>query len=375
MKVLLISPKNRTVYNFRGDLIEEIQKREYDVIVTGPNRDNLEKILALGVQFKEIPMNKNGLNPLADLRYLRALMQLVREERPDVVLGYTSKPVIYGSIAAKLAKVPHKAAMVTGVGYAFTARSVKARIIRLIMSMLYKAAFWSCDVAIFQNSNDADEFVQRHLVNREKCVVVNGSGVNMDRFPVAEFPPKVTFFMLSRVMYSKGIREYLEACTIVKQKYPQVRCMLLGACENTQDSLSREALQPYIDHGIIDYYGETDRVADYYRQCSVYVLPSYREGTPRTVLEAMSMGRPIITTDAPGCRDTVLDGKTGFLVPIRDGKAVAEKMIKFVECPELILSMGSASVEYCRKKYDVSIVNQAMCDALKIKERKRDYAI
>lgn len=153
MKVLLISPKNRTVYNFRGDLIKEIQMRGYDVIVTGPNRDNLEKILALGVQFKEIPMNKNGLNPLADLRYLRALMQLVREERPDVVLGYTSKPVIYGSIAAKLAKVPHKAAMVTGVGYAFTARSVKARIIRLIMSMLYKAAFWSCDVAIFQNSN------------------------------------------------------------------------------------------------------------------------------------------------------------------------------------------------------------------------------
>lgn len=368
MKFLLISPKNRTTYNFRGDLIKNIQMHGYDVIVTGPNKDNIERILDLGVRFKEIPMNKNGLNPLADLRYLTALTRLLREEKPDVVLGYTSKPVIYGSIAAKLAKVPHKAAMVTGVGYAFTANTVKAKIIRFIMSMLYKIAFFCCDTAIFQNRDDACEFVCRNLVKQEKCVIVNGSGVNTQRFPVVEFPEQITFFMLSRVMYSKGIREFLEACTIVKRKYPRVRCMLLGACEDIQDSLSRDDLQPYIDNDIIDYYGETDRVIDYYRQCSVYVLPSYREGTPRTVLEAMSMGRPIITTDAPGCRETVLDGKTGFLVPVHNGKAVAEKMIKFIEQPELISSMGEASAEYCRKRYDVSIVNQSMCNALGIKE-------
>ena len=371
MKFLLISPKNRTAYNFRGDLIKEIQSRGYEVIVTGPNQDNMDKIMDLGVKFVEIPMNKNGLNPMADIRYLRSLIKLAKKEQPVAVLGYTSKPVIYGSIAAKIARVPHKAAMVTGAGYAFTAKTTKAKVIRVIMSILYKCAFWCCDTAIFQNNDDAREFVHNHLVKQEKCIVVNGSGVNTEQFPVAEYPSQITFFMLSRVMYSKGIREYLEACTIVKQRYPHVRCMLLGACEDIQDSLSREALQPYIDNGIIDYYGETDRVTDYYRQCSVYVLPSYREGTPRTVLEAMSMGRPIITTDAPGCRETVIDGETGFLVPVQNSTAVAEKMIEFIKHPEKILTMGAASAKYCRQKYDVHIVNQSMCKALKIREEDR----
>ena len=176
--------------------------------------------------------------------------------------------------------------------------------------------------------------------------------------------------MLSRVMYSKGIREYLEACAIVKEKYPEVRCMLLGACEGIQDSLPPEALKAYIDRGIIEHYGETSRVEDYYEQCSVYVLPSYHEGTPRTVLEAMSMGRPIITTDVPGCRGTVIDGKTGFLVPAKNGAAVAEKMIKFIEDPSLISAMGSAAAQYCRGKFDVDKVNDDMCKYLIIEKNE-----
>ena len=190
--------------------------------------------------------------------------------------------------------------------------------------------------------------------------------MNMEKFSVSEYPDQLTFFMLSRVMYSKGIREYLQACTIVKEKYPQVRCMLLGACEGIQDSLSEQDLKPYIEKGIIEHFGETDRVADYYKQCSVYVLPSYREGTPRTVLEAMAMGRAIITTDAPGCRETVIDGKTGFLVPVQDGAAVAEKMIAFIENPELVRRMGAESYAYCRDKFDVHKVNEVMCNYLKI---------
>ena len=174
--------------------------------------------------------------------------------------------------------------------------------------------------------------------------------------------------MLSRVMYSKGIREYLKACEIVKEKHPEVRCMLLGACEGIQDSLSEADLQSYIDRGIIEHFGETDTVADYYKQCSVYVLPSYREGTPRTVLEAMAMGRAIITTDAPGCRETVIDGETGFLVPVKDSKAVAEKMIEFIEKPELVETMGRASLQYCKDKFEVNKVNKDMLKYLKIKE-------
>lgn len=368
MKFILISPKNRTSYNFRGDLIKKIIASGYEVIVTGPNRDNVDKIEELGARFVEIPMNKNGLNPLHDIKYLLALKKLFKEEKPDVTLGYTSKPVIYGSIAAKMAKVPHIAAMVTGAGYAFTVKSAKAKVIKLIMSMLYKKAFSAADIAIFQNSDDKEQFIKEKLVKKEKCVVVNGSGVNTEKFAVAPFPKQITFFMLSRVMYSKGIREYLEACEIVKEKHPEVRLMLLGACEGIQDSISPEELKTYVDRGIIEHFGETDTVADYYKQCSVYVLPSYREGTPRTVLEAMAMGRPIITTDAPGCKETVIDGKTGFLVPTKDAKAVADKMMQFIENPELIETMGKESLAYCVQKFDVNKVNKDMCKYLEIKE-------
>ncbi|MGN0538226.1 MAG: glycosyltransferase family 4 protein [Candidatus Fimenecus sp.] len=375
MKFILISPKNRTAYNFRGDLIRKIIESGYEVIVTGPNRDNVEKIEALGARFVEIPMNKNGVNPLKDLEYQNALCDLFKKEKPDVTLGYTSKPVIYGSIAAKKAGVGHIVAMVTGAGYAFTAQTKKAKLIKAVMSVLYKRAFRCADVAIFQNNDDKAQFVNEHLVSEEKCRVVNGSGVNTERFPIAPYPEQMTFFMLSRVMYSKGIREYLKACEIVKEKHPEVRCMLLGACEGIQDSLSEADLKGYIDRGIIEHFGETDTVADYYKQCSVYVLPSYREGTPRTVLEAMSMGRAVITTDAPGCRETVQNGETGFLVPVKDADALAEKMLAFIENPQWVSEMGAKSAAYCRQKFDVNKVNKDMCNYLNIKGEKENVLV
>ena len=374
MRFILVSPKNRTAYNFRGDLIKRIISCGYEVIVTGPNRVGVEKIEALGARFVEILMNKNGVNPKEDLKYQKALYGLFKKEKPDVVLGYTSKPVIYGSIAAKKAGVPHKVAMITGLGYAFTAQTKKAKAIRAVMSALYKKALNCADTVVFQNPDDREQFVSSGLVKSEKCRVVNGSGVNTNRFSVADYPDKITFFMLSRVMYSKGIREYLRACELVKEKHPEVRFMLLGACENIQDSLSKEDLAPYVEKGIIEHFGETDRVEDYYKQCSVYVLPSYREGTPRTVLEAMSMGRAIITTDAPGCRETVIDGKTGFLVPVKNAEAVAEKMTEFIENPELIKTLGAASAEYAREKFSVDKVNDDMCCHLNI-ERTNKYAV
>ena len=375
MKFILISPKNRTAYKLRGDLVKKNNASGNEVIFTGPKRDKVEKIEALGAKFVEIPMNKNGVNPVKDLEYQKALCDLFKKEKPDAVLGYTSKPVIYGSIAAKKAGVPHIAAMVTGAGYAFTAQTKKAKIIKAIMSVLYKRAFRCADVVIFQNTDDKAQFVNEHLVNPEKCKIVNGSGVNTEKFAVAPYPEQTTFFMLSRVMYSKGIREYLKACEIVKEQHPEVRCMLLGACEGIQDSLSEADLKDYIDRGIIEHFGETDTVADYYKQCSVYVLPSYREGTPRTVLEAMSMGRAVITTDAPGCKETVKNGETGFLVPVKNAEAVAEKMLAFIENPAWISEMGQKSAAYCRQKFDVNKVNADMCQYLDIKGEKENVLV
>lgn len=369
MKFILVSPKNRTAYNFRGDLIKRIIESGYEVIVTGPNRDNVEKIEALGARFAEIPMNKNGTNPMKDLAYQRALEALFRAEKPDAVLSYTAKPVIYGSIAAKKAGVRHITAMITGLGYAFTQKTLKARIIRLIMIMLYKPALKCAHTVVFQNPDDRDEVIRLKLVKPEKCRVVNGSGVNMERFKPLPYPETMTFFMLARVMYAKGIREYLSAAEIVKKKYPDVKFMLLGACENIQDSISRENLQKYIDDGTITYFGETDDVAPYYGKCSVFVLPSYREGTGRVILEAMATKRPIIATDVAGCRETVRNGVTGFLIPAKSSEALAQKMIWFIEHPEKIPEMGEASLAYCKEKYDVRKVNANMLNFCQIEHK------
>lgn len=367
MKFILISPKNRTTYNFRGDLIKEIISKGYEVIVTGPNKDGIEKIEELGVRFELIPLNKNGFNVMADIKYLFTLKKLIREEKPDVTLGYTIKPVIYGAIAAKLANVKNINSMVTGVGYVFTAKTTKAKIIKVFASILYRIGFKCSNTVIFQNKDDMNEFIERKLLKRKKCHLVNGSGVNMEKFKRAEFPARLTFFMLSRVMYSKGIGEYLQAAKKVKAKHPKVRFVLLGAVENIQDSLTMDDLKPYINNGVVEHFGETDDVASYYRQCSVYVLPSYREGTPRTVLEAMVMGRPIITTDAPGCRETVVDGVNGFLVPVQDSNALANKMEWFIKNQYKIKKMGQASYELCRDKFDVRKVNQKMLEHMNVK--------
>ena len=364
MKFILISPKNRTVYNFRGDLIKEIINKGYDVIVTGPDKTDVDKIEALGAKFVEIPMNKNGTSILGDIKYCKRLYKLFKTEKPDITLGYTVKPVVYGAIAAKFAGVKNINSMVTGGGYTFTAKTFKAKILGFIVRFLYKIGFSMADKVIFQNPDDLDEFCNKKLVKHSKCHIVNGSGVNTAHFLPAEYPKQTTFFMLSRLLKSKGVAEYLEAAKIVKEKYPETRFCLLGKYEtNMKDALSKDYVEQFIANGIIERFEETSDVRPYYADCSVYVLPSYREGTPRTVLEAMAMGRPIITTDTNGCRDTVIDGKNGFLVTIGNSSQLADAMIKFVENAELIKTMGEESVIYCHQKFNVNKVN---CDMINI---------
>ena len=366
MKFILISPKNRTAYNFRGDLLKEIAAKGYEVVVTGPNSENIDKIEELGARFKLIHLDKAGLNLAGDIKYFYKLWRFLKKEKPDITLGYTIKPVIYGALAARLAGVKNINSMVTGVGYVFTAETPKANLIKRLVSLLYRLGFKCAHTVIFQNKDNPQEFTEQRLLKPEKCRLVNGSGVNMGVFKPAPYPERLTFFMLSRVMYSKGIREYLQAAKKVKARYPEVIFMLLGAVENQQDSMKIEDLAPYIEEGVIDYYEETDDVRHYYRQCSVYVLPSYREGTPRTVLEAMAMARPVITTDAPGCRETVIDGLNGFLVPVQDSIALAEKMEWFIDNQEQIEKMGQESLRLCREKFDVHKVNRDMLGHMKL---------
>ena len=361
MKFVLISPKNRTVYNFRGDLIKEIIAKGYEVVVTGPDRIDVDKIEALGARFKEIPMEKTGTSISSDLRYCENLTRFLKQEKPDVTLGYTVKPVVYGAIAAKRAGVKNINCLITGGGYTFVSRSVKARILGMIVRNLYRAGLLNATHVIFQNKDDRKEVCAKHLVNKKKCSYVNGSGVNIDHFKPLPFPEEPVFFMLSRLLKSKGVGEYLEAARTVKKQYPQAEFKLLGKYEYVmQDAMDHDYVESFIKDGTIERFEETDDVRPYYEKCSVYVLPSYREGTPRTVLEAMAMGRPIITTDTQGCRETVIDGVNGFLVPVKNSDVIAEKMIWFIEHPEAIRKMGQQSCQYAAEKFDVNKVNAEM---------------
>ncbi len=361
MKIIMVSPKNRTAWNFRGDLIKDIIALGHQVIVTGPNDIDVDKIEDLGARFVKIPMEKTGVNAITDLKYIGALKKLFKKEKPDITLGYTIKPVIYGAIAAKLARVQNRYSMVEGLGYIFTANTRKTRILRPIVKTLYRIGFSCSSKVIFINPDDLKDLTAMKLLKKEKCCLVDGAGVNLEHFNLEPLPDEPVFFMLSRALISKGVRVYLKATEIIHSKYPDVRMMLLGEIdENMQDSLKKEEIQRYVDLGAIEYYPESSDVRSYYKQCSVYVLPSYREGVPRTTQEAMAMGRPVITTDAPGCRETVIDGKTGFMVPVDNPEALSDAMCKFIENPELIKSFGEESYKYCKDRFDVKKVNQTL---------------
>lgn len=362
MRIIVVSPKNKTVFNFRGDLIRDMISKGHEVIVTGPNRDYVEDVLALGVsEFIEVKLVKDNTSILGDLSYLKALISVFREKKPDLVFGYTIKPVIYGSLAAKLAGVSKIYAMVTGLGRVYASGGVKAKIVRLITGVLYKMAFLCCDRVIFQNRDDIAELVGKHYLPERKTVQVNGSGVNMERFRRTALPEQPVFLMVSRVIREKGVMEYCQAARTSKKTCPDARFILLGGLDASIGALKMEDIQPFIDDGSIEFPGEVKDPVAFYQQCSVFVLPSYyREGLPRTLLEAMSCGRAIITTDWPGCREPVADGVNGYMIPVRDAAALAQRMETLAGDPELVRKMGAAAYKTCREKYEVSIINEQM---------------
>ncbi len=366
MKILIVSPKNKTVYNFRGDLVKDMIASGHEVYVTGPNKDFYDEVLSLGIKgFFEIPLVKDNTNPRGDLQYLKNLTECMKQLAPDMVFSYTVKPVIYGSLAAGRAGVKHIYGMITGLGRAYSASGGKAKLVRTVTKRLYTPALKKCDKVIFQNPDDAEQLIRMGCLSKEKAVFVNGSGVNMERFRRTELPRETVFLMVSRIIREKGVLEYCEAAKIVKQKHPQTRFILLGAFDSAIGGLGREDIGEYIDSGVIELPGEVADPVEFYQNSTIFVLPSYyREGLPRTILEAMSCGRPVITTDWPGCRLTVEDGVNGYLVPVRDADALADRMKRLAENRSLLEQMGENAYAICCRKFDVTIVNRQMKDIM-----------
>lgn len=368
MTFLLIAGFSDSLITFRKPLIVALLSKGLEVHVAAPeltaNQEVMSELNALGVIAHDIPMQRTGMNPLADLRALLALWQLMRRIKPRYVLGYTIKPVIYGTLAAWLARVPQRFSLITGLGFAFMGEEDNQRSrVRAVVQGLYRTALRHCQTVFFQNPDDEALFRQLKIVsaNANTCVV-NGSGVDVSQFEVAPFTENAAphFLLIGRLLGDKGVREYVQAAKKVKQGYPDAQFDLVGLLDTNPNSITQVELDAWVAAGTVNFLGRLSDVRPAIQDCSVYVLPSYREGTPRTVLEAMAMGRAVITTDAPGCRETVVDGDNGFLIPVKDANALAQAMLRFIEQPELIRQMGQRSRVIAEEKYDVHKVNAQM---------------
>jgi glycosyltransferase involved in cell wall biosynthesis len=372
-KFILIAGYPDSLLNFRGPLLRALLAEGLEVHVAAPDlpangviRLQLE---ALGVRVHEVVLKRTGMNPLADMTTIYHLWRLMRRIKPDFSLGYTIKPVIYGNFAAWLAGVPRRFALITGLGYAFLGEAGQRTWLKRIVQGLYRAALGKVQKVFFQNPDDEALFHSLGIIkwSDQKTVVVNGSGIDTSSFTVQPLPNVIQFLQIARLLGDKGVREYVKAAIKVRQQYPDVRFGLVGWIDDNPNAIAKDELENWVESGDVRFYGRLDDVKPAIVESSVYVLPSYREGTPRTVLEAMAMGRPIITTDAPGCRETVVDGENGFLVPVKSVDELAGAMLKFIAQPELISRMGERSRRIAEEKYDVNKVNEHMLTEMGVK--------
>lgn len=369
MRVAVVGVMAESVVSFRGDMLRSMVANGHEVLALAPENDEgVRATLAeMGVMYRSVPLRRAGLNPIRDALTVASLVRTFRRFRPDVVLVYAAKPVVYGSIAARVVGVPLRSAMITGAGSAMGGGPhVGRRMLARVLRSLYAIALRQVHVVFFQNPDDERLFRRLGLVGaRHHIVLINGSGVDLARFSPEPLPPEpVTFLMIGRIIRDKGVYEYFEATRIVRRTCPEVRFQLLGQLDSNPTAVSRAELERWRGEGTFDYLGTTSDVRPYLARAHVCVLPSYGEGMPRSVLEAMAMGRAVLTTDVPGCRETVKDGQNGLIVPARDAAALADGMLRLVAEPERLEAMGQKSRAMAEQRFDVNTVNRVILSAL-----------
>lgn len=369
--IVLFCSDSNALLLFRTEFIRKLVGRGMRVIALAPGFDppGRERIRALGAEPFDLTLDRTGLSPLHDLRDVLQLTRLLRRLAPDAIIGYFIKPVIYGSLAAKLAGVPRRFALIAGLGYVFTRDGLRdgwrRKALRFAVSNLYRLALSLCDRVFFLNTDDRSHFVDAGLVGSKKAVLLPSEGIDLDRFsPAPPVTSPIRFLVIARLLREKGLVEFAEAARIVRERHPHVEFLLVGGADPKPSSLSPALVESWVAEGVLDWKGYLEDVRPAIAMSSVYFLPSYREGKPVTTQEAMAMARPIITTDVPGCRDTVEDGVNGFLVPVRDSQALARAMIRFVDAPSLIAPMGAQSRRLAEQKFDVATVNGMIAAAM-----------
>lgn len=372
MKIAVLSSHTPSLFWFRMDMMLGFKALGHEVIAIGNETEDLwsEKFSEHGIKYIQADISRNGTNPIKDLKTLKSLKAILKQERPDKLFTYQAKTVIYGGIAANMLGMTEVYPLIAGIGSVFLSGDFKSKIIRFILKTEYRFAMRKSPKIFFQNNDDVKVFTDNKIIRKEKTVILNGSGVNLEKFTQKPLPEGSAFLCISRLIKDKGVYEYLKAARIVKEKYPQVRFLLVGPYDSNPSALKPAELQPYIDDGIIEYFGEASDVRPYLEMCNTFVLPSYREGTPKTVLEAMAIGRAIITTDATGCRETVTNGENGYLVPIKDIDALSNAMIDLIKNPDKIPQMAKKGLELVHQKFDVNIINDKINTTMNLKKEE-----
>lgn len=366
-KILLIASYAPSLVNFRGSLIRTLVAQGHVVHVAAPEAIDVIAVSELAgvVIAHDIPVNRTAIGVLANLAALAAYVRVIRLVRPSHLLGYTIKPVVFGTLAARLARVPYRHALLTGLGYVFEHPSLRARVLRVLIWPVYRAALRG-SVVIFQNPDDAAVFRRLRLVSPgQQITVVNGSGIDLDQFRPSPLGAGRVVLLIARLVEAKGVLDYVAAARIVRQRMPDAVFQLAGWIDGANPgAITRQALDSWVADGTIDYLGPLDDVRPALAACTVFCLPSYYEGTPRTVLEALATGRPIVTTDVPGSRETVRDGWNGRLVPPREPTLLAEAILAVLGDRPAAERMAAASLSYAQDRYDVVKVNASMIDAM-----------
>ena len=368
--VLFVGADLKYMIDFRGPLIAAQAARGRPVIVLAAPTPGYDPDAAgrLGARFLPWPLKRTGLNPAGDLRALTVLWRTLRRERPGLVFAHAAKPVIYAMILSRLARIPARVAMIPGLGYAFgDGTGPRARVASLLARAAYALATRCTSLVILQNPDDRADLSGRGALSpKTPTTVVDGSGVDMERFAREPLPDgPVSFLMVSRLIQDKGVREFVEAARRVRAHMPDARFVLVGDVDANPRSIRADEMEAWRREGIVEVAGRIDDPRRAFADCHVFVLPSwYREGVPRTNLEALATGRAVITCDTPGCRETVRHGINGLLVPPRDPGALAQAMLGLARDPERMRAMGAASRAYCAERFELGAVTQATLSAM-----------
>lgn len=366
MHILMTVNAAWNIWNFRRPLVEALSGDGHRITVLAPHDDSVPELERLGCRVRPLEMSVKGLNPLEDMKLQRRFGRIFREERPDAVLSYTIKNNIFGARAATPADVPFLP-NVTGLGTAF----LSGKLLQTVTEQLYRRSFASLPVVFFQNEDDRDLFLDRRLVRAEQARLLPGSGIDLLRFaptpmPAPENPP--VFLMIARLLRDKGVQEFVEAARRVKARHPRARFQLLGAVgSENRSAIDRPTVDAWVAEGVVEYLGTTADVRPAIAASSCVVLPSYREGAPRTLIEAAAMARPLIATDVPGCRAVVDRDVSGFLCEVRSAESLAAAMERFLNLsPEAQQAIGAAGRAKMEREYDQALVVDAYRAALDI---------